>query len=891
MRLSLVPVLLVSALSWCAMATAAPGAAPRERILFDADWKFFRGDAPDAAGTLDYKAMRPWVLATGVDLINAGAAKPQRAAGNPGEAVSFVEPAFDDSSWKGVRLPHDWGIEGPFSAGLPGDTGKLPWAGVGWYRKQFTVDAADAAKLLALDIDGAMAYSSVWLNGHYIGGWPYGYTSYRLDLTPYIKVGESNVLAIRLDNPADSSRWYPGSGLYRHVWLVKTPTTHIKHWGVFVTTPRISAEAASVQVDVYLENSTEAKANLKITTRIHELDTADVAGSSPVATSQPVTLELDPTKAREGMRSLVVTVPQPKLWDLQRRQRYVAVTTVEAADAVIDQESTPFGIRKVEVTADKGLLLNGQRVTLNGVCLHHDQGALGTAVHTRALERQLELLRSMGCNAIRTSHNPPAAELLDLCDRMGFLVMDEAFDCWRLGKKKAEVNAADSFDRYFDYGRVFDEWHERDLRALIRRDRNHPSIVLWSIGNEVIEQWTENGWSLAAHLAGIVREEDRTRPITGGFNNKNAGYTGFQTALDVMGYNYNPEEYLPFRQANPTLPVFGSETASTTSSRGEYYFPLEPGNKLHGRANFQVSSYDMSAPKWALLPETEWRGLDKAPFALGEFVWTGFDYLGEPTPYNTDLTNLLNFSKPEDQAKAQEELEKLGRIRPPSRSSYFGIIDLAGFPKDRFYLYQSRWRPELRMAHIVPHWNWPDRVDQMVPVHVYSSADEAELFVNGHSFGKKRREPQEYRFQWNYVKYTPGEVKVVTYKNGQPWAESVTRTTGEPARVILAPDRTELRPDGTDLSYVTVSVVDKEGQVVPRTHNLVTFAVEGPADIVAVDNGDATSFEPFQAKERKVFNGLALVVLRSRIFQTGLVTLRAASDGMEPGEIKLKIKP
>lgn len=891
MRLPLLSLLFIGASTWCALAMAAPEAALRERILFDADWKFFRGDAPDAAGTLDYKTMRPWVLATGVDLLNAGATKPQRAPGNPGEAVSFVQPGFDDSSWKTVRLPHDWGIEGPFNADLPGDTGKLPWAGVGWYRKQFTVDPADASKRLALDIDGAMAYSSVWLNGHYIGGWPYGYTSYRLDLTPFIKMGESNVLAIRLDNPADSSRWYPGSGLYRHVWLVKTPATRIKHWGVAVTTPRISAETALVQVDVYLENSTETKTTLKVSTRIHELDTAGVVGSSPVATSRPMTLELDPAKAREGMRSLAVSVPQPKLWDLQHRQRYVAITTVESSGAVIDQESTPFGIRKIEVTSDNGLLLNGKRVTLNGVCLHHDQGALGTAVHTRALERQLELLQSMGCNAIRTSHNPPAPELLDLCDRMGFLVMDEAFDCWRRGKKKAEVAAADPYDRYFDYARVFDEWHERDLRALIRRDRNHPSIVLWSIGNEVIEQWTEDGWPLAAHLAGIVREEDRSRPITGAFNNKLAGYTGFQTALDVMGYNYNPEEYLPFHEANPTVPVFGSETASTTSSRGEYYFPLEPGNKLHGRANFQVSSYDLSTPQWALLPDKEWLGLDKAPFALGEFVWTGFDYLGEPTPYNTDLTNLLNFSNAADQAKAKEELDKLGRIRPPSRSSYFGIIDLAGFPKDRFYLYQARWRPDLRMAHIVPHWNWPDRVDQMVPVYVYSSADEAELFVNGRSFGRKKREPSEYRFHWNYIKYTPGEVKVVTYKNGQPWAEAVTRTTGEPARVLLAPDHTELRPDGTDLSFIAVSVVDKDGQVVPRTHNLVTFAVEGPADIVAVDNGDATSFEPFQAKERKVFNGLALVVLRSRVFQTGLVTLRAASDGLEPAEIKLRVKP
>jgi len=889
MRFTFIPVFLLHAFSFCA---AALGAAPRERVLFDADWKFFRGDAPDAGHTLDYKALRPWVLATGTELINAGVAKPQRAEGDPGSGVSFVQPGFDDSTWTPLTLPHDWAIAGPFSQALPGETGKLPWAGVGWYRKPFTVEADDAGKLIALDLDGAMAYSSVWLNGHYVGGWPYGYTSYRLDLTPFIKFGERNVLAIRLDNPPDSSRWYPGSGLYRHVWLVKTPPTRIRHWGVFVTTPRISVDTATVNVEVDLENLTPSKADLKVSTRIHELDAAGVASKSPVAESQSVEVSLDPTKkTHDAMRSLSLSVDHPKLWDLQHRQRYLAITTVESGGRVIDQESTPFGIRSISFTADNGFLLNGQRVPLNGVCLHHDLGSLGTAVHTRALERQIELLQQMGCNAIRTSHNPPSPEFLDLCDRMGMLVMDESFDCWREGKKKADLSAPDPFDRYNDYARVFDEWHERDLRALIRRDRNHPCVVLWSVGNEVIEQWTEGRWSLASRLAGIVREEDRSRPITAAFNNKMAGYTGYQTALDAIGYNYNPNEYLLFHAANPTVPVFGSETASTVSTRGEYFFPLEPANKLHGRANFQVSSYDMSATDWSNLPETEWQGLDKSPFAGGEFVWTGFDYLGEPTPYNADLTNILNFSDPADQAHAAEELKKLGRIQVPSRSSYFGIIDLAGFPKDRFYLYQARWRPDLPMAHIVPHWNWPDRVDEIVPVHVYSSADEAELFVNGTSFGKKKREAGDYRFQWNYVKYAPGEVKVVTYKNGKPWADAATRTTGEPTRVLLAPDRIELHPDGRDLSFVTVSVVDKDGLVVPRTHNLVTFSVDGPAEIVAVDNGNPISFEPFQAKERKVFNGLALVVLRTRIYQTGEVTLHATSEGLAPAEIKLRVKP
>ncbi|HEX8117427.1 MAG TPA: DUF4982 domain-containing protein, partial [Pyrinomonadaceae bacterium] len=501
--------------------------------------------------------------------------------------------------------------------------------------------------------------------------------------------------------------------------------------------------------------------------------------------------------------------------------------------------------------------------------------ALGAAVNRRAVERQLEILKEMGVNAIRTSHNPPAPQLLDLADKMGFLVMDEAFDAWRRGKKKN------------DYHLLFDDWHEKDLRAFVRRDRNHASVMLWSTGNEIGEQRSPEGHKVSEELARIVREEDPTRPVTAGANYTEAGYNGFQKTLDVFGYNYKPQEYGKFREKNPTIPLFASETASTVSSRGEYFFPVEE-DKDKGKADFQVSSYDLYAPRWATTPDAEFKGQDEFPFTAGEFVWTGFDYLGEPTPYNADATNLLNFSDPAAQARVSEELKSLGRILVPSRSSYFGIVDLAGFRKDRFYIYQARWRPDLPMAHILPHWNWPGREGQVTPVHVYTSGEEAELFLNGRSLGRKRRGPFEYRLRWDEVKYEPGELRVVAYKNGKRWAEDSVKTTGPAERLTLKPDRSTIDADGSDLSFVTVSVVDKSGLVVPRAKNRVHFELSGPGEIVAVDNGDATSHESFQAKERAAYNGLCLVVVRSKAGAAGGIKLRATSEGLTPADVTIK---
>jgi len=874
------PAWLPAFLLACGLLPAAPAVMaadnpPRERVSFNTGWRFQKGDPAGAGDQLAYAKIKSWMTATGADLVNPVAVKPVRPEGNLGGGVPYVQPDFDDSSWRRLNLPHDWGIEGPFKQEYPGDTGKLPWWGVGWYRKHFTMDAADAGRRVFLDIDGAMAYAAVWLNGQFVGGWPYGYASFRLDLTPYLKTGTENVVAIRLDNPPDSSRWYPGGGLYRNVWLVKTAPVHVAHWGTYITTPAVSRDAATVNVDFVLENDSVQKVEAAVTTRIHELGPDGRPAVAPVATSEVATVVIDPARGREAARSNLLVVNHPRLWDLKNPVRYVAVTTVEQDGKIVDRYETPFGIRTIWFDPGQGFFLNGEHVQINGVCDHHDLGALGTAVNLRALERQIQLLQEMGCNAIRTSHNPPAPELLELCDRLGMLVMDEAFDCWRIGKRPN------------DYHLLFDDWSEKDLRALVRRDRNHPCVILWSIGNEVREQWEPDGWRFAAHLAGLVREEDRTRFIISGCNNVDSGYNGFQTALDVVGYNYKPAEYQPFRAQHPAIPVLGSETSSCVSSRGEYFFPVS-NDKAEGRANFQVSSYDLYAPRWALPPDVEFKGLDEAPFAAGEFVWTGFDYLGEPTPYNADSTNLLNFSDPAEQAKMAQELKALGRITVPSRSSYFGIIDLAGFKKDRFFLYQARWRPDLPMAHLLPHWNWPERVGQVTPVFVYTSGDEAELFLNGKSLGRKQRASLEYRLRWDDVKYEPGELRVVAYQHGRKWAEDVVRTTGPAAGVLLAADRTALTADGADLSFVTVTIADQSGRPVPRSKNLIRFAVSGPGEIVAVDNGDATSFEPFQAGERHAYNGLALVVVRTKAGEPGAITLQAQSAGLTAAEISLQ---
>lgn len=797
-----------------------------------------------------------------------------RRYGLQADGTSIPEPeglqntGIDESGWHKLDLPHDWAIEGPFRIELTGETGKLPFKGIGWYRKHFTVPAEDKGKQIFLDFDGAMAYAEIWLNGHYLGTWPYGYSSFRMELTPYLKFGGTNLVAVRLNTEKWDSRWYPGAGIYRHVWMVKTNAVHVSQWGTFVTTPEISDASALVKMNVLVDNQYKMPAEATIQTKIFELDKNNGVGAE-VATFRKTVAKIEPGK------SVAITtqtsIKNPKRWDISSPNRYLAQTSVLVKGKAADVYNTPFGIRTLEFTANRGFLLNGRRVEIQGTCNHHDLGALGAAINTSALRRQLTILKEMGCNALRTSHNPPAPELLDLADQMGFLVWDEAFDCWKHGKKK------------LDYNKLYDEWHEKDLKALVHRDRNHPSVFIWSIGNEVMDQ---RNVEMTKHLAEIVRGEDSTRPVSNGYNDPDGGReVGAVVALDLMGVNYfftqQPKWDADPRYANK--PTIGSETSSCVSSRGEYFFHTK-------YKNWQISSYDNAFPGWGCSPDTQFRTNAKFPNLLGEFVWTGFDYLGEPTPYNSDETNLLNFrNDASKRAELEQKLTELKEKKAPSRSSYFGIIDLAGFPKDRFYLYQSHWRPDFPMAHILPHWNWSERMDSITPVDVYTSGDEAELFLNGKSLGRKSKVAgQDFRLVWDQVVYQPGELKVIAYKNGKQWATDVVKTTGETFGLNLSADRDTILSNGTDLAFVTVKVVDKEGLTVPHSHPLIKFEVEGPGEIVATDNGDATSFVPFQSHEREAFNGMALVIVKAKKGATGNFKVKAISNDLISGEIRIQ---
>jgi beta-galactosidase len=775
---------------------------------------------------------------------------------------------FNDDTWQKLNLPHDWAITGPFRSELTGETGKLPWKGIGWYRKHFTVPAADAGKQIFVDFDGAMAYAKIWLNGKYVGTWPYGYNSFRMDLTPFIKPGQENTLAVRLDTESWDSRWYPGGGIYRHVWLVKTNPVHVGHWGTYVTTPKISDKSALVKLAVTVDNASSKKVKAIVRTTLFELDVNNKPKSKVSSTKESV-VEINPGSS--VVATSEATISNPKRWDIKSPNRYVAQTSISINGKIVDNYNTPFGVRTIEFSAKKGFLLNGRKVEIKGTCNHHDLGSLGAAINTSALKRQLKMLQEMGCNSLRTSHNPPAPELLELADQMGFLVWDEAFDTWKVGKKKN------------DYNKIFDQWHEKDLKALVHRDRDHPSVFIWSVGNEVPDQ---QNVALTKELADIIRREDPTRPVSNGYNDPdNSRNVGSPVAMDIMGVNYFFSQQ-PKWDADPryiNMPTLGSETSSCVSSRGEYFFGKE-------YQNWQISSYDYAHPDWGCTPDEQFRTNAKFPHLLGEYVWTGFDYLGEPTPYNSDETNLLNFrSDPSKKAELEKKLEELKKSNPPSRSSYFGIIDLAGFKKDRFYSYQSHWKPEMPIAHIFPHWNWSERIGLVTPVHVYTSGDEGELFLNGKSLGRKKMTPgKDFRLVWDDVIYTPGALKVICYKNGKQWATEEIKTTGTAEKLSLAADRSVISADGSDLAFITVKVSDKEGVMVPRSNQLIKFSIEGAGEIVATDNGDATSFVPFQSHERQAFNGMVLVIVKAKKGQKGPFTVKAESEGLTLGTIVVK---
>lgn len=874
----------------------------RERVNINKGWMFYRYDdkgdnliyderpavynkhddivadsrpaQADFEGTSE-KVLKKWILPSANDFIADTAKHYLRPPGNPGANFPFVQEQFNDNKWQHVNLPHDWAAKGPFytdtNAVVGGGMGRLPVQGIAWYRKKITIPATDKSRSIYLDIDGAMSYAMVWLNGNLVGGWPYGYNSFRLDLTPYIKFGAVNQIAIRLDNPPNSSRWYPGSGLYRNVWLTKTNAVQVAQWGTTIQTSNVSESSATVALKVNVENKGIKDQQVKVVTGIYQADKA--SGVEKLVVSFPISVIHIDDHSKQSVTKQVV-VNHPALWGPLPQQTpnlYTAVTQLYVGSQLVDTYRTSFGIRDIKFDPVKGVMVNGLPVKIQGVNQHNDLGALGVAFNARATERQLEMLRELGCNAIRLAHNPPAPELLDMTDKMGFLVIDEVFDCWNQGKTP------------LDFHLIFPEWHEADIRSFIRRDKNHPSIITWSFGNEVGEQYTDAaGADVAKKLAGIVKDEDPTRPTAASMNYARPNMP-FPESTDLISLNYQGEGirdapayaglkgirtsplYPAFHSKFPQKMIVSSETASTLSTRGTYIYPVTngisapisdtSGGDPHHR---YVSAYELYTAQFGASPDKVFMSQDKHPFVAGEFVWSGWDYLGEPTPYYS------------------------------SRSSYSGIIDLAGFRKDRFYLYQARWRPDLRFAHILPHWTWPGREGKITPVHVFSSADEAELFLNGKSQGRKRRSSFEYRFRWDSVKYQPGQLKVVTFKNGQLWATETIKTAGPASKLELTADRKIIRSDGYDLSFITVKVLDEAGNLVPEANNDIQFSITGPGEIVATDNGDPSDLVAFPSKSRNAFSGMALVIVKSKSGQAGKLIIKAQSPDVKAGGVTVK---
>jgi len=746
-----------------------------------------------------------------------------------------------EGQWRQLNLPHDWSIEGEFSEKNPAGTGggALP-GGIGWYRKTFTLPANPNGQQVFVEFDGVYRNSEVWINDHYLGKRPYGYSSFVYELTPHLFYGNKpNLITVKVDNSQQpNSRWYSGSGIYRNVWLTTLDAVHVEHWGTYVTTPEVNERAATVaiQTRVQLQN-----AAVKLTSIIQDEQGREVARA---------------TQQAEAEVTQTLKVAAPQLWSDERPYLYKVVTQLEQGGRIVDRYETPLGIRTFRFDVDKGFILNGKAVKIRGVCNHHDLGSLGAAVNRRALERQLEMLKAMGVNGIRTSHNPPAPELLDLADRMGFIVMDEAFDVWKKEKTK------------FDYHLDWDEWHKRDLEDMVLRDRNHPSIFIWSIGNEVAEQWNNSpdAGRISKELVAIVKNLDKTRPITSACNNVSVQNTLLtQGDLDLVGTNYDHNKIPQMQKMFPGRPIIGTETTSALATRGSYDMPSDQIRRWpkkwdevmkDGNPDFTVSAYDNVSAPWGSTQEETWKIVKKHDFFSGMFIWTGWDYIGEPTPYPW-----------------------------PSISSYFGIIDLAGFPKDTFYMYQSEWTNK-PVLHVFPHWNWKqgDKVD----VVAYFNADEVELFLNGRSQGTKRKEGDQMQVFWR-LPYEPGVLKAVSRKNGQVVLTREVRTAEAPARIELIPDRQTINADGEDLSFVTVKVVDRNGTLVPFADNLIKFEVAGDASIVGVDNGYQASHEGFKGKQRKAWKGMALAIVQSKQ-KPGRIVLRASSDNLPPASVVINAR-
>lgn len=777
-----------------------------------------------------------------------------------GEVSNAEMPAFNDAKWETVDIPHDWAIFGPFDknndlqnvavtqnfetqASLKtGRTGVLPYVGIGWYRTTFH---STPGKQTTLIFDGAMSEARVFVNGKEACFWPCGYNSFYCDVTSLVNEdGKNNTLAVRLENRPQSSRWYPGAGLYRNVHVVTTEKIHVPVWGTQITTPYVKDEYASVCLRTTILNA--GKTELTVVTDIMDADGQVVStktNKGVINHGQPFTQNF--------------IVERPKLWSPETPVLYKAVSKIYSGDTLLDTYSTRFGIRTIEYIADKGFYLNGKRRKFQGVCNHHDLGPLGAAINVAALRHQLTLLKEMGCDAIRTSHNMPAPELVELCDEMGFMMMLEPFDEWDIAK-------CDN-----GYHRFFNEWAEKDMVNMLRQYRNNPCVVMWSIGNEVPTQWSPEGYKVAKFLQDICHREDPTRPVTCGMDQvKSVLANGFAAMLDIPGLNYRAHLYDEAYERLPQNIILGSETSSTVSSRGVYKFPVErKAGAMYD--DHQSSSYDLEYCNWSNIPDIDFARAEDHEWTIGQFVWTGFDYLGEPSPYDTNAW--------------------------PNHSSMFGIIDLASIPKDRYYLYRSVWNKEAETLHILPHWNWEGREGEKTPVFVYTNYPSAELFINGKSYGRQTKHKNgtvenRYRLMWHDAVYQPGEVRVVAYdEQGNPVAEKTVRTAGKPHHIELVTDRSSLQADGKDLAYVTLRIVDKDGNLCPNDGRLVSFKVKGAGKYRASANGDPTCLDLFHKPEMHAFGGMLTVIVQSGE-KTGEIELQATAKGIKTGTIRIPVK-
>lgn len=740
-----------------------------------------------------------------------------------GDVPTAYQTSFDDTSWRELDIPHDWSIELPFDQHSPATNGGgYLDGGTAWYRKTFALPQAYKGKRITIQFEGAYMNSTVYINGTRLGTRPYGYSSFEYDMTPYVQIGEgqTNVIAVKIVNQQPSSRWYSGSGLYRNVWLTATHPVHIAYCGTFVTTPSVSDAVATIQATTTIENHSKTDKEVTVVTHLYDQNWQ-------LLQSQASDVIKVVAKGKKNY-AYTTKLNQPTLWSPQTPYLYHLKTQIVDKKHRLDQYETTFGIRTVTFGGDYGCKVNGKQTKLKGVCMHHDLGSLGAAQNYRTLERQVEILKSFGCNAIRTAHNPPAPSLLEICDRLGMMVMVETFDVWQDKK------------RTYDYATYFDRWAEKDIKELVRRDRNHPSVIMWSIGNEILEQATNKGYNTARNLIRWVNEEDPTRAITNGMDQ--GRHYKIAPLLDVVGYNYRPADtYDQDHASHPNWVILGSETSSAVRTRGVYHFPTDQ-NKLKN-PDMQCSSYDNSIVPWGHSAEVAWEQDRARPYVAGQFVWTGFDYIGEPEPYGW-----------------------------PAKSSYFGIVDMCGFPKDIYYFYQSQWTDE-PMVHLLPHWNWSE--GREIPVWAYSNCDSVQLYYNGEKQPTQKINTSiPFHAEWK-LKHQAGKIKALGYRNGKVVATDSIVTAQNATQIALQADRKIINADGKDVVFLETDILDENGTLVPHADHQIHYTVEGAARIIGVDNGNPLSLESFKGNKRKAFNGKCLAIVQPTA--EGDITITAQS--------------